>query len=69
MADGYHTGNMPDYKRTILMKIGAALRAMYDGELPQALPHRLFTLLIDLNRPPEAKEGESDTPLATDDAG
>jgi hypothetical protein len=56
MADGYDTGNLPFYNRTIRTRIGAALRAMYDSELSQPIPHRLFTLLIDLDEPAEVEE-------------
>jgi hypothetical protein len=45
MADGYDTGNIPFYNRTIRTKIGVALRAMYDGELAQPIPDRLFHLV------------------------
>jgi hypothetical protein len=56
MADGYDTGNMPFYNRAIRTRIGAALRAMYDSEMSQPIPHRLFTLLIDLDEPAEVEE-------------
>ena len=69
MGDGYHTGNMPIYNRTIRTRIGAALRAMYDSELSQPIPHRLFTLLIDLSKQPEAMESKSDSPRGSDGAG
>jgi anti-sigma factor NepR-like protein len=69
MADGYYAGNIRSYKRTIHTRIGAALRAMYDSELSQPMPHRLFTLLIDLNKQPEVKEAKSDSPLGSDGAG
>jgi hypothetical protein len=68
MADGYYTGNTPFAGRTI-RTIGAALRAMYDSELSQPIPHRLFTLLIDLNKQPEVKEAKSDSPRGSDGAG
>jgi hypothetical protein len=56
MADGYDTGNIPFYNRTIRTRIGAALRTMYDSELSQPIPHRLFTLLIDLDEQREVEE-------------
>jgi hypothetical protein len=69
MGDGYDTGKLPFYNRTIRTRIGAALRAMYDSELSQPIPHQLFTLLIDLNEQPEVKEAKGDSPHGSDGAG
>jgi hypothetical protein len=69
MADGYDTENIPIYNRTIRTRIGAALRAMYDKELSQPIPHQLFTLLIDLSNEPEVREAKSDSPHGGDGAG
>jgi hypothetical protein len=69
MGDGYDTGNIPFYNGTIRTRIGAALRAMYDSELSQPIPLRLFTLLIDLNKQPEVCETKSDSPRGSDGAG
>jgi len=68
MADGYYAGYTPFTGRTI-RTIGAALRAMYDSELSEPMPHRLFTLLIGLNEQPEVCEAKSDSPRGSDGAG
>ena len=53
MVEGNDTG---DTHRTVRTKIGAALRVLYNSELSQPIPHRLFTLLIDLDEPAEVEE-------------
>lgn len=58
MADDNDTWNMTYYHRAIRTKIGEGLRTHYDRELAQPLPHRLFTLLIELNDPPDSEEGQ-----------
>ena len=37
------------YHRVIQTKIGQVLRAQYDQDLAQPLPHRLLTILMQLN--------------------
>jgi hypothetical protein len=66
MADGYDTAI---YNQAIRTRIGAALRSMYDSEVSQPVPHRLFTLLIDLNKRPEVKEIKSNSPRGNNGAG
>lgn len=56
MSDDKDTWNMTFYHRAIRTKIGDALRAQYDGEITQPMPHQLFTLLLELNEQPEGEE-------------
>jgi hypothetical protein len=56
MPDDKDTWNMTFYHRAIRTKIGDALRVHYDCEVTQPMPHRLFTLLLELNEQPEAEE-------------
>jgi hypothetical protein len=47
------------YHRVIQTKIGQGLRAQYDRDyLEQPLPHRLLTLLMQLNEPQNVAPGE-----------
>jgi hypothetical protein len=46
------------YHRAIQSKIGQGLRAQYDQDLAQPLPHRLFTLLLQLGERQNAERGE-----------
>jgi hypothetical protein len=46
------------YHRAIQSKIGQGLRAQYDQDLAQPLPHRLFTLLMQLGEPQNTERGE-----------
>lgn len=46
------------YHRAIQSKIGQGLRAQYDQDLAQPLPHRLFTLLMQLGEPQNTERVE-----------
>jgi hypothetical protein len=45
------------YSRVILKKIGQGLKELYDQDLARPPPHRMFTLLMQLNQERKPQRG------------
>jgi hypothetical protein len=47
------------YNRVILRKIGQGLKGLYDQDLARPLPHRMFTLLMQLSQKRKPRRGNT----------